>query len=542
MGFKLSDLLTVDHRISAANKAPIKIIGTILLRLQGKGIQGTQYECAVMVFISPDAAHFFLSKEAMQQLDIISRDFPRIGAASNSSISANTTETNTNVSVCDCSRKELPPTKLDQLPMSPIPENIEKFKEYLLARYASSTFNQCPHRTLPDMRGPPMKIHVDPDAKPVAHTKPAPIPLHYYDQVIADIKRDIAMGVLEYAPFNEPVTWCHRMVVVAKGDATPRRTVDMSALNKYCKREPHGSKSPFEMARAVPRETWKSVHDAWNGFHSIPIYEEDRHLTTFQSPLGRLRHAKAPQGFLSSGDAYNKRFDFIFMDFKDKERCVDDTIYWDVDLESHWWRTMEFLETVGNAGIILNPKKFQFAQKDVKFAGFEITCSGVKPLQKYIDAIRTFPTPSCVTDLRAWYGLTNQVSHYAQLRELVAPMRPMLKKYAKFEWTDTLDKAFEESKIKIIEAIRNGVEIFDKDRITCLSTDWSKSGIGYYLMQKHCECQSEAPGCCTSGWRITLAGSRQLKSAETRYAPIEGEMLAVVWSLEQTRYFDVKTC
>ena len=355
-----------------------------------------------MVFISPDAAHSFLSKEAMQQLDIISRDFPRIGAASNSSISANATETNTNVSVCDCSPKELPPTKLDQLPMSPIPENIEKFKEYLLARYASSTFNQCPHRTLPDMRGPPMKIHVDPDAKPVANTKPAPIPLHYYDQVIADIKRDIAMGVLEYAPFNEPVTWCHHMVVVAKGDTTPRRTVDMSALNKHCKREPHGGKSPFEMARAVPRETWKSIHDALNGFHSIPIYEEDRHLTTFQSPLGRWRHAKAPQGFLSSGDAYNKRFDFILMDFKDKERCVDDTIYWDVDLESHWWRTMEFLETVGNAGIILNPKKFQFAQKDVKFAGFEITCSGVKPLQKYIDAIRTLPTPFCVTDVRAW--------------------------------------------------------------------------------------------------------------------------------------------
>ena len=106
--------------------------------------------------------------------------------------------------------------------MIQIPENIEKLKEYLLVRYASSTFNQCPHRTLPDMRGPPMKIHVYPDAKPVAHTKPAPIPLHYYDKLRADIKRDIAMGVLEYAPFNEPVTRCHRMVVVGKGDATPR--------------------------------------------------------------------------------------------------------------------------------------------------------------------------------------------------------------------------------------------------------------------------------------------------------------------------------
>ena len=225
------------------------------------------------------------------------------------------------------------------------------------------------------------------------------------------------------------------------------------------------------------------------------------------------------------------------MDFKDKERCVDDTIYWDEDLESHWWRTIDFLEMVGNAGIVLNPKKFQFAQKVVHFAGFEITSSNVKPLPKYIDAIRLFPTPSNLTDVRAWFGLTNQVSHYAQLRDLVAPMRPMLKKHAQFEWTDALNKAFEESKVQIINAIKNGVEIFDKDRLTCLSTDWSKSGIGYYLMQKHCSCDLDSPGCCGDGWRITLAGSRHLNPAESRYAPVEGEMLAVVWSLEQTRYF-----
>ena len=291
------------------------------------------------------------------------------------------------------------------------------------------------------------------------------------------------------------------------------------------------------MARAVPRNTWKSVHDAWNGFHSIPICDEDKHLTTFQSPIGRLRYARAPQGFLSSGDAYNKRFDCLLMDFRDKERCVDDTVYWDEDLENHWWRTIEFLELMGNAGIVLNPKKFQFAKKEVHFAGFEITSTGVKPLPKYIDAIRLFPTPSSLTDVRAWFGLTNQVSHYAQLRDLVAPMRPLLKKNAQFEWTDALNEAFEKSKVQIINAIKNGVEIFDKDRITCLSTDWSKSGIGYYLMQKHCSCNSDSPGCCGDGWRITLAGSRQLNPAETRYAPVEGEMLAVVWSLEQTRYF-----
>ena len=70
-----------------------------------------------------------------------------------------------------------------------------------------------------------------------------------------------------------------------------------------------------------------------------------------------------------------------------------------------------------------------------------------------------------------------------------------------------------------------------------LRPDWSKQVIGYFLSQKHCECDSTIPDCCENGWRITLAGSRFLKPAETRYAPVEGEALAIAWALEHTKYF-----
>ena len=45
------------------------------------------------------------------------------------------------------------------------------------------------------------------------------------------------------------------------------------------------------------------------------------------------------------------------------------------------------------------------------------------------------------------------------------------------------------------------------------------------------------PGCCDTGWNVTLVGSRFLHGAEQRYVAIEGEALAVAWGLEQTRYF-----
>mgnify|MGYP003334138174 CR=1 FL=1 len=68
-------------------------------------------------------------------------------------------------------------------------------------------------------------------------------------------------------------------------------------------------------------------------------------------------------------------------------------------------------------------------------------------------------------------------------------------------------------------------------------TDFSKTGIGFMLMQKHCKCEKLSPYCCSGGWKIVLAGSRFTKEAEQRYAPVEGEMLAVTWALEAARHY-----
>ena len=63
--------------------------------------------------------------------------------------------------------------------------------------------------------------------------------------------------------------------------------VDLSPLNKFYRRETFASESPFHLARHIPQNTWKTVTDAWNGYHSIPLRESGRPLTTFITPFGR---------------------------------------------------------------------------------------------------------------------------------------------------------------------------------------------------------------------------------------------------------------
>ena len=99
----------------------------------------------------------------------------------------------------------------------------------------------------------------------------APVPIHWQEQVLSDLKRDEALGVIERIPYGEPVSWCNRMVVTRKHNSTPRRTVDLSPLNKHCKWETFPTESPFHLARRVPKGTWKTVIDAWNGYHSVPF-------------------------------------------------------------------------------------------------------------------------------------------------------------------------------------------------------------------------------------------------------------------------------
>ena len=544
LGFRDRDLLGVEHRMNAVNQHSIDISGAVILRLTGLDKGGHQLQTTQICYVTPDTDKLYLSREACVDLGLISSSFPTFREA----LSVTAVDTHVRMSCpvkdtisdgeqCDCPKRSMPPPLPTTIPFPATEVNAEKLKQWLLKYYAASTFNVCPHSQLPLMTGPPLALMIDPKATPVAIHSPIPVPLHWQDKVKAGLDRDVNLGVIEPVPVGEPVTWCHRMVVCRKKNGQPRRTVDLQALNKHCARETHHTPSPFHQAMSVPGGKKKSVFDAWNGYHSVPIRECDRHLTTFITPWGRYRYRTTPQGYIASGDGYTRRFDEIVSDFPNKTKCIDDTCMWADSIEECFFQACQWLDLCGRSGIVLNPEKFSFAQDTVEFAGFEISLDKVKPCSRYLDAIRQFPTPSTITDIRSWFGLINQVTCYASMTDKMRPFRDLLKPKTPFYWDQQLQQLFEESKQRILESIQHGITIFDKGRSTCLVTDFSKDGIGFFLMQKHCGCPNDVPFCCHDGWKITLVGSRFTHPAESRYAPIEGEALAVADALERTRYF-----
>merc|ERR1712016_105583 len=306
----------------------------------------------------------------------------------------------------------------------------------------------------------------------------------------------------------------------------------------------HHTRSPHDLAISIPPKQFKTTLDAWNGYHALPLDEEAKDATSFITEWGRYRYKRAPQGFHASGDGYTRRCDDIITAAEiDKcKKCVDDACLHNDDIEGNFWSTVKYIDVCSRAGIVFNPDKFVFGRREVDFAGFTVKWDGYAPTKKLIEAIENFPLPTNLTGIRSWFGLIQQVSYCFSRTAEMKLFRAFLARNKRFDWPPHMTPLFYKTRQKIADMVREGVKGFVMGKPTLVAGDWSETGIGFSMQQKHCKCpMEEAPLCGEKKeddhWKLILAGSRFTKPAEANYSPIEGEALAMAHALESTRMF-----
>ena len=217
---------------------------------------------------------------------------------------------------------------------------------------------------------------------------------------------------------------------------------------------------------------------------------------------------------------------------------MDDSLLYDTDIASNFASTCAFLERCSLGGIIFNPKKFTFAEEEVDYLGFRLTKEGIKPTTDFLNNIRSFPSSTSITDVRSFYGAVNQISYTFASSPALLPFRQLLRPQVPFYWSDELEALFVECKEEIIRQYEKGVRLYDMSLPTALASDWSKTCMGFWLVQKHCQCPGTPTlGCCKTGWQTVYCGSKFNSGAVSRYHPIEGEAAAAVHALDKTSMF-----
>ena len=548
LGIKLSQLKSTSKRIVTATGSPIRCRGWFNAELILCGRTTNQN-----IYVCDNLTRAYLSKSGLIGLGIVHKQFPN-PLPSNLIKDQGTTPKPMNTyknDPTDLSKTSIP-QRPTQIPYPPTTENVPKIKDYLLKTFSDTAFNSDKSRFFPKMLGvPKAHIHLKPKAVPYCRSTPNQIPHHWRDTVLQLLNEHEKRGIIAKTPIGTPTPWCFPMVITPKKSSSTqpklRMTIDLQQLNNQCQREIHHVESPFKLASQIPKNTYKTILDAVDGYQAIELDRESQLLTNFITPWGCYHFLRVPAGLVDSGDKYTSRYDSVIHGILRKVKCVDDTLLYDSTIEEAFYHTFDYLSTCASSGIVLNASKFEFCRQNITFAGFQITSNGIKPAESTLKAIRDFPVPKSITDIRSWFGLVRQVAYAHSISSQLSPFRELLKhkegEKPRFVWSEQLQNIFESSKQHIINAVADGIKAFEPSLYTCLQCDWSKQGIGFLLLQKHCDCEERYPAqesvkqCCTSGWKLTFAGSRFTNDAETRYSPTEGEALAVAWALKTSRIF-----
>jgi len=380
----------------------------------------------------------------------------------------------------------------------PSPGDLSRIREELLHEFAD-VFDDS---TLKPMNGPPMDIQLTNDARPSHINGARAIPYAFRDQIKTQLDDMAAEGIIE--PVSEPADWCHPIVIVnKKGTSEKRLTVDLRKLNDQVRRPTHPMTTPREALSTISMARFFTTLDARHGYWQIPLSDAAKPLTTFITPWGRFRFCRNPQGLISAGDEFNRRTD-----------------------AAHIQHVRDTLQRAREHGVTFSAKKFIFGAEEVPFCGFVVNSQGWTMDSTKTAAIRDFPTPCNRTDLRSFFGLINQCSPFSpRLSELSRPLRPLLKTCNEFTWDAEHTSAFTNVKTALVSTPL--LAHFQLGQPLRLETDASVlHGLGYVLWQQQGE-----------HWCLLECGSRFLSDAESRYAVIELECLAVVWAVKKCSLF-----
>ena len=99
-----------------------------------------------------------------------------------------------------------------------------------------------------------------------------------------------------------------------------------------------------------------------------------------------------------------------------------------------------------------------------------------------IRSIKDWPTPTSVTEIRSFLGLTGYYRNFIEnFSRITCPMTALQKKTNKFLWTDKCEESFQNLKQLLMTAPLLWIEDLDEDFVVCM--DASKEGLGGFLLQ-----------------------------------------------------------
>ena len=351
------------------------------------------------------------------------------------------------------------------------------------------------------------------------------LPIHQKKEAEEEINKMLAKEIIE--PSSSP--WASPIVLVRKKDGTIRFCVDYRKLNAVTIKDSYPLPRIDDSLDALAGSTWFSTLDLQSGYWQVEMDREDREKTAFVTGtgVGFYQFKVMPFGLCNAPATFERLMERVLSGLQ-WQTCLlylDDIVTYGPTFQQAMQRLEEVLIRLKAAGLKLSPKKCHLFQRSVSFLGHIVSDEGIATDRGKIDAVKEWPTPRNVTDVRSFLGLCSYYRRFVKgFAEVAKPLHRLTEKQHEFVWTEECDMAFNRLKMALTSTPILAYPTCDDSFV--LDTDASNLGIGAVLSQ------------IQGGTEKVIAYfSRTLTKAERRYCVTRKELLAVVASTKHFHHY-----
>lgn len=206
---------------------------------------------------------------------------------------------------------------------------------------------------------------------------------------------------------------------------------------------------------------------------------------------------------------------------------IDDILVASYTEEEHEKHLRELLARLQEYGVIISPVKCVIGVEKVPFLWYLVSGKGIEALSDRTKAIREFPRPTTIKQLRQFLGTLNfylrfiqeAVKDQAKLNSLIGGLKEKGKET--IEWVAEYSDAFVRCKESLPRAIL--LSHSDSEAKIALTTDASDTALDAVLQQR---VQGE--------WQLLGFFSKKLNPAQKKYSPYDRELFAIY---EAVKYY-----
>ena len=356
-----------------------------------------------------------------------------------------------------------------------------------------------------------------PKRQPVRRT-----PFAVREEVAEQLRKMQDQGVIQ--PSCSP--WASPVVLVRKKDGSLRFCIDYRGLNTVTKTDLFPLPRIDDLLDQLGRAKFFSTLDLAAGYWQVQVHPDSREKTAFITHQGLYEFTVMPFGLKNAPAVFQRLMQRVLMGLNPDQGpdfvsvYLDDILVFSETFEKHLEHLQQVIERLTVAGLKLKPSKCHFICQKVEYLGHLITPSGIHPNPNRVKAVREFPVPQSVREVRQFLGVASYYRRFIRgFAKTAQPLHALTQKGAPFEWTQSCQNAFEELKSHLTESPLLAYPDFDKSFI--LETDASVKGLGAVLSQVQADGRPHP----------VAYASRALSPQEKHYAVTELESLAVVWAV-----------